>query len=192
MEFVRRALALKDQMRRGWQRVGIRCDSCGQGAADGRVRVARPESVADHTWGVALLALIASEERPALDRARLIELAITHDLAEAVVGDLIPGEYAHKGEKIARERRGLEDLVKTLPFPLRGLLLARFEELAASTSPEAQLVHELDKLEMAFQAARYRDQGVAPKDLAGFHDSAAGGVRDPLLASVLAKLRPPP
>lgn len=174
VEFIRRALALKDQMRRGWQRIGIE----------------RPESVADHTWGVALLALAAAEERPQLDRARLLELAITHDLAEAVVGDLIPGEYAHKGEKAARERRGLEDLVETLPLSLRGRLLARFEELASDSTPEARLVHELDKLEMAFQTERYHSQGRATgATLMPFHESADQGVRDAKLRDVLTRLR---
>lgn len=174
LEFLRRALSLKDQMRRGWQRIGIE----------------RPESVADHTWGVALLALAAAEERPHLDRARLLELAITHDLAEALLGDLIPGEYAHKGEKISRERRALEDLVDTLPLPLRGRILARFEELASYTSEEAKLVHQLDKLEMALQAERYHSQGRPSADLVAFHDSAAAGVSDPKLADALRRLRP--
>lgn len=173
LEFLQRALALKDQMRRGWQRIGI----------------ARPESVADHTWGVALLAIAAAEERPNLDRARLLELAITHDLAEATLGDLIPGEYAHKGEKIARERRALEDLVDTLPLPLRGRLLARFEELATNATPEAQLIHQLDKLEMALQAARYHSQGRPRSDMEGFFESAASGISDPKLAQALEKLR---
>lgn len=172
VEFVRRALALKDQMRRGWQRVGIE----------------RPESVADHTWGVSLLALILADQRAELDRARLIELAIVHDLAEAVIGDLVPGEYAHKGEKTARERRAMEDLVDTLPLPLRGRLLARFEELAHAASPEAKLVHELDKLEMAFQAERYRAQGEG-RDHDAFFASAEAGVRDRALSDALERLR---
>lgn len=173
VEFVRRALALKDEMRRGWQRIGIE----------------RPESVADHSWGVALLALAAAEDRPQLDRARLLELAIVHDLAEAVVGDLVPGEYAHKGEKIARERRGLEELVDTLPVALRARLLARFEELASDTSREAHLIHQLDKLEMAFQAARYSSQGSPAGDLAPFFDSAERAVGDARLADALRRLR---
>ena len=173
VEFVRRALALKDQMRRGWQRIGI----------------ARPESVADHSWGVALLALAAAESRPQLDRARLLELAIVHDIAEALLGDLVPGEYAHKGEKVARERRALEDLVDTLPLQLRGRLLARFEELASDSSEEAKLVHQLDKLEMAFQAERYHVQGTPASALEGFHDSAAKGVSDRALGDVLGRLR---
>ena len=173
LAFLQLAIHLKERPRRGWQRIGI----------------AQPESVADHSWGVALLALVAAEERPHLDRARLLELAIVHDLAEAVVGDMVPGEYAHKGEKVAKERRGLEEMVDTLPVALRGRLLARFEELASDASDEARLVHELDKLEMALQAARYREQGRPPADLAPFFESAARGVHDAKLADAVRRTR---
>ena len=172
MDFVRVALALKDQPRRGWVRVSP----------------PRVESVADHSWGVALLALVAAEARPELARARLLELALTHDLAEAVVGDLVPGEYAHKGEKTMRERAALEQMVEALPVALRGRLLARFEELASDASPEARLVHELDKLEMAVQAERYEKQGIAAHALAEFRASAEAGVRDVALRAAIERL----
>lgn len=170
--FVQQALALKDQPRRGWI----------------RATPPRVESVADHTWGVALLALVEAESRPELDRARLLELALVHDLAEAVTGDLVPGEYAHKGEKTAREREALEGMVGALPVALRGRILARFEELAADASPEARLLHELDKLEMAFQAERYERLGVPRDALQDFRDSAERGVRDGRLRDALERL----
>jgi putative hydrolase of HD superfamily len=170
IELVRRALALKDVARKGWLRVGVE----------------RPESVADHSWGVALLAIAAA---PAgMDRARLLELAITHDLCEVATGDLVPGDYADRAEKLSRERAGLETLVETAPLPLRRLLMDRFEELATDASPEARLVHELDKLEMAFQAERYAARGIDRERLADFHESAARAIRDPHLSSALSSL----
>jgi putative hydrolase of HD superfamily len=174
VELMRRALALKDAPRRGWQRVGI----------------ARPESVADHSWGVALLALLAAEPRPHLDRARLLELALVHDLGEVVTGDLVPGEYMDRAEKLARERAAFEALVEPAPLALRTRLLARFEELATGASAEARLVHELDKLEMAFQAERYAALGTPAETLTGFHESAALGVKDGGLKQALASLSP--
>lgn len=170
IEFVRRALALKDTPRKGWTRVGV----------------ARPESVADHSWGIALLVLAVAESRPHLDRARLLELAVVHDLAEAVTGDLVPGDYADRAEKLARERDALESLVEWAPLPLRTRILARFEEYLTSASEEARLVRELDKLEMAFQADRYGSQGVS--GVGAFVESARKGVHDPGLREALAKL----
>lgn len=170
VEFVRRAFALKDTARKGWTRVGVQ----------------RPESVADHAWGVALLALAVADARPGLDRARLLELALVHDLAEAVTGDLVPGDYADRAEKLGREREAMESLVEWAPIALRRRLLDRFEEYATSASDEAKLVHELDKLEMAFQADRYRARGVPVED---FLASADAGVKDEKLRQGLARLR---
>lgn len=171
--FVQQALALKDQARRGWLRAGV----------------GRPESVADHTWGVALLALAVADARPDLDRARLLELALLHDLPEAITGDLVPGEYASKGEKTMRERDALEGMIAPLPVALRARLMARFEELATDASPEARLIHELDKLEMAFQAERYERQGIASGKLDEFRASAAEGIRDAGLRDTVERLR---
>ena len=171
VEFVRRALALKDTPRKGWARVGV----------------ARPESVADHSWGIGLLALAVADARPALDRARLLELAVVHDLAEAVTGDLVPGDYADRAEKLGREREAMEALVEWAPLPLRRRVLDRFEEYATGASDEARLVRELDKLEMAFQADRYRSQGA--RGVEDFLESADKGVRDAALRQGLARLR---
>lgn len=172
VELARRALALKDTPRKGWRKAGIE----------------RPESVADHAWGVAFLALAVADARPHLDRARLIELALVHDLAEAVTGDLVPGDYKDRAEKLARERAGLEAMVEWAPLALRSRLIARFEEYVSGTSEEAALVRDLDKLEMALQAERYAAQGVERARLAEFVASARGAVKDPALRGVVERL----
>lgn len=173
LEFVRKALALKDTPRKGWFRAGV----------------ARPESVADHSWGVALLAFAVADGRPELDRGRLFELALLHDLAEAWTGDLVPGEYRDRAEKLAREREAVDILVEGASAPLRRRILDRFEELATDASAEARLVHELDKLEMAFQAERYERQGVAREKLDEYRASADRGIRDAKLAQAAERLR---
>jgi len=170
LAFLLRAEALKDQPRRGWR----------------RALVARPESVADHAWGVALLATLACPE--GVSRARAVELAILHDVCEAVVGDLVPGEYASREEKLARERAGLLAMLEGASDALRAQVLGAFDELAADATPEARFVHEIDKLEMALQAKRYQDKGVEPAALAPFRESAKHGVRSEALARALAML----
>ncbi|MFN7146928.1 MAG: HD domain-containing protein, partial [Myxococcota bacterium] len=66
----REAVLLKEVDRSGWTRIGV----------------PHPESVAAHSWGVALLALLRCP--PELDRHKLLAMAILHDLAEVRVGDL--------------------------------------------------------------------------------------------------------
>lgn len=170
LEFLRAALALKDAPRRGWERV-----------LDGQ----RIESVADHVWGVSLLALVLAEERPQLDRARLLETAIVHDLAEAVTGDLIPGEYGDRSEKARFEKEALTRLLEPASDALASRILARFDEYTAGSTPEARLVRDLDKLEMGLQADRYEAAGVPAPKLAEFRASAREAIRDPGLRALL-------
>lgn len=168
LAFVTQALALKDVARQGWFRAGIE----------------RPESVADHAWGVALLAATLAPER-GLDAGRALRLAVVHDVAEVVVGDLVPGEYESKEAKLRLERHGLEQILATASAVTRARFLADFDELAASTTPEARFVHELDKLEMGLQAKRYHAQGVAADRLKDFLQSARNGVQDPAFKRAL-------
>src|SRR5690606_30729890 len=74
--------------------------------------VPNPESVADHTWGMTLLLLMAFDRLEGhgeenLDRERALKLAIVHDLQEAITGDLVPGRAP---KEMTREEKGqLED-----------------------------------------------------------------------------------
>lgn len=172
LAFIEHALALKDVPRKGWLRTGV----------------ARPESVADHTWGVSLLGLVVGLER-GVDLVRVLELSIVHDVAEAVVGDLVPGEYASREEKLAREREGLAEMLRDAPEALRARLVQAFDELAEGKTPEARLVHQLDKFEMGLQAARYEAMGIPSGKLAEFRASAGHALKDDDLRDALHRAR---
>ena len=86
----------------------------------------RRESVAEHTWSVALMALLAGDhlERPVrLDSA--LAMAVLHDLAEAEVGDVLCFETGERrAGKAARERAAMERIAAMLPAPAGGRVLA--------------------------------------------------------------------
>ncbi len=142
----RAAFALKAVDRAGWKRVGV----------------PRPESVAAHSWGVALLALLRCP--PDLDRHKLLAMAILHDLAEVRVGDLTPYDGVTKEEKHRRERAAMDDLLADRPD-----LRAIWDEAEAGVSPEARLLKELDRADMGVQALLYGEAGF---DVAEFLASA--------------------
>ena len=48
----------------------------------------RQESVAEHSWRLALLAALVSDAFPGLDRERLLLLCLFHDIGEAFTGDI--------------------------------------------------------------------------------------------------------
>jgi putative hydrolase of HD superfamily len=170
---------LKHLYRQGWLRVGVAPERC--------------ESVAEHSFFVALLCLfLADAHFPALDRGRLLRMALLHDAAEARVGDVTPHDGVTREEKHRREREAARALLLGLP---RGEeYLALWEEYEAGQTPEARLVKEVDRLEMGLQARVYALQGAAG-DLSEFVASAERALSSPGLRALLdeaAALRPPP
>ncbi len=133
LDFLREAERLKSTLRSGFTSTG------------------RPESTAEHTWRLCLMALVFSEEFGNVDLLRLIKLCIVHDLGEALSGD-IPAVLQTEGfDKAAQERADLEVLTRALPPLKRAEILALWEEYEAASSPEAVLAKGLDKLETILQ-----------------------------------------
>ncbi len=136
--------------------------------------VPRPESIADHSFGVGVLALFLAEwvnqdpageglERP-LDVGRVVILALLHDLAESMLTDLPKRTSQLLGQEA--KHRAEEAVMARLLAPLPGG--AAYQELwaeyDAGSSPEARLVKDADKLEMVHQAIQYARQGVQGLD----------------------------
>lgn len=117
------------------------------------------ESVADHSFGVAALALVVGDLYPELDRAKLLATAILHDMAEALIGDL-PASASRlfgKAAKHGAERKAMIELLGGLP--LADGYLELWEEYSQAATPEARLVKALDRLEMLAQTLAYERAG---------------------------------
>ena len=148
VEFLRRAERLKTTIRSGYTSAG------------------RPESVAEHTWRLCLMALVLAPEFPEVDFARLIKICLVHDLGEAIGGDVPAPEQARRlaagvaTGKGDAERRDLLALLDTLPDDLRRELTALWDEYEGAASAEAKLAKALDKLETIMQ----HTQGQNPPD----------------------------
>ncbi|XP_028775458.1 HD domain-containing protein 2-like, partial [Neltuma alba] len=137
-----------------------------------RKDVKDPESIADHMYRMGLMALIASDI-PGIDRNKCIKMAIVHDIAEAIVGDITPSDGVSKEEKSRREREALDHMCKMLGGGSRASEVAElWMEYEANSSPEAKFVKDLDKVEMILQALEYEDE--QQKDLDEFFESTAG------------------
>ena len=75
----------------------------------------RHESVAEHSWRLALMAYLVSGQYPRLDMNRVIKMCLVHDLGEAVTGD-IPAFVKTEGNE-RDEARALREVVDKLPEP---------------------------------------------------------------------------
>jgi putative hydrolase of HD superfamily len=112
----------------------------------------RRESVAEHSWMIGLLALLLHRrlETPVrLDR--VLAMALVHDLAEAITGDLPYFAAGDRGAKQAAERAAMLRIAGLLPAADGAMLLDFWEEFEAGTTAESRLLRALDHLEVQAQ-----------------------------------------
>ena len=128
---------LKNTKRAGWIRSGI----------------SEPESVADHVFRTSFMAMILGDVF-GLDTCKLLKLALLHDLPEVLTGDITPYDKLTTTEKRKKEFEAFQTLVKNIP--LKDKYIALWEEFESQQSPEAKLIKNIDKFEMALQAHEYK------------------------------------
>ncbi len=163
-------MQLKRLFRQGWLKRGVAEADC--------------ESVADHSFGVALLALLAPLPADVpVDRGRAALLALVHELGEVYAGDITPVDGVSKEEKAALERASVDRVLEG--HPEAASIRALWEEFETESSPEARFVRQLDRLEMGLQAAVYRAEGKPRMD--EFLDSADRAVRSEELRALLRR-----
>ena len=109
----------------------------------------RRESVAEHSWQIALMAMLIAPEFPEADMSKVIRMCLIHDLGEAFTGD-IPAFDKTKadGEK---EDALFDAWVRTLPEPSREEFAALLTEMNALETLEAKIYKALDKMEALIQ-----------------------------------------
>lgn len=109
----------------------------------------RPESVAEHSWRLALMAMLLTGEFPELDLNRVIRMCLIHDLGEAFTGD-IP-TFVKTDADSRREGDLFDRWIQTLPADVRGEWESLLEEMNAQKTGEAKLYKALDRLEAVIQ-----------------------------------------
>lgn len=143
IEALLKTLELKEEKRTGWQ---LR-------------KIEEAESVADHSWGVALLVLIYGETED-INTDKALKMALVHDLGEAEIGDLptraveVDQEISDE-EKELKERKAISDLSKDLN---RHEIRHLWKEYSRKKSSEAKFVKDMDMIEMCLQALKYEKE----------------------------------
>ncbi|WP_064577081.1 HD domain-containing protein [Cupriavidus gilardii] len=142
LDFLREAERLKDVLR------------------SARTSSDRPESTAEHSWRLCLMAMVFADQLPELDWLKVLKLCIVHDLGEAIHGDIPATEQSASPGKSEQERHDLLALTCVLDASMRDSILSLWDEYEAAASPEAKAVKALDKLETLLQ----HNQGSNPPD----------------------------
>ena len=134
------------------------------------VSLSEVEDVAQHTFDVAALTLLLTDELERrgrkLDRERALSMAVVHDWAEASIGDFPYTALKHLGPigtKKRIERRALGDLLSGLRG--REKYQRLWQEYSEKRTPEARLVHAADYLSMLLQAIKYKERGNRSREL---------------------------
>ena len=109
----------------------------------------RPESVAEHSWRVALMAMLLSGEAEGVDLNKVLRMCVIHDLGEAITGD-IPSFWKTEADT-AKEDKEVFALAESLPEPVRSEWKELFAEMIEMKTPEARVYKALDKLEAVLQ-----------------------------------------
>ena len=130
---------LKDVIRTGW--------------IDWKVNRERVESIAEHIFGVQMLAIaMKSEYQYDVDLLKVIYMIAIHELGETVIGDLTQFQI----DKIQKEKIEHEAVHKILSSLIDGEQIEKlFLEFDAHETTEAMFAYQCDKLECDIQCKLY-------------------------------------
>jgi len=109
----------------------------------------RHESVAEHSWRAALMALLLRDEFPEADMDKVIRMCLIHDLGEAFTGD-IPA-FEKTGEDEQKEEELLDRWVASLPAGLSAEWAELYREMGERKTLEAKIYKAIDGLEAVIQ-----------------------------------------
>ena len=109
----------------------------------------RRESDAEHSWHFALMAMLLAEyaDPEKVDCARVIRMALVHDLIEIYEGDTFAYDVQGNQDKRQRETEAADKLFALLPEDQAAEIRALWEEFDAMETPDAQYAAAIDRLQ---------------------------------------------
>jgi putative hydrolases of HD superfamily len=171
LDFFKNSLNLKNISRQGWI---------------DKLSIEQPESVADHSYSMAVMAMVISDLEN-YDSEKILKMVLLHDLAESKIGDFVPGQIS-KEEKEKIENNAFYEIIEKLPVSIKSKYVKIWKEYQSKTSPESQIVHQVDRLEMALQAKMYQKSGSSKEDISSFLETAKSEITHPKLKELFRKI----
>jgi len=171
LDFLKTAINLKKIHRQGWI---------------DKLSITNPESVADHSYSMAIMGMIISDLEN-YNSEKIIKMILLHDLAESEIGDYTPGEIPIE-KKNELENKAFLKILENLPDSIKSQYLSIWKEYQENNSSESQMVHQLDKLEMALQAKTYQTDGHSKEKLESFFESTKNDIINPKLKELFRNI----
>lgn len=161
---------LEEVKRAGWVREGI----------------PDPQSIAEHSFGTTVLAREFAGYFPGVDRNRLFQMALFHDVGEAATGK---DRVAQRWEKVDWKKFAWKTRVELSALRRENVpkqVLSLWLEYERQETPEARALREIEKFEMALQALIYERK--TGKDLSEFFVSARTWLRNRHLLKLFSEI----
>ena len=171
IDFFKTAANLKNIPRQGWI---------------DKLSIDNPESVADHSYSMAIMSMVISDLE-GNDSEKILKMALLHDLAESKIGDYTPGQISDEKKK-ELENDAFFEITKNLPDKIKSEYLKIWQEYQENNSPESDIVHQLDRLEMTLQAKAYQNNGHHIEKLEPFFESAKKDITNPKLKELFRNI----
>jgi len=160
IEFAKLIGKLKNVKRTGWKIRGVK----------------NPESVAEHSYRTALLAMLIADKE-GLNTEKLVKMALLHDLEEAINGDIPTLEKVKLDKKklFEKNKKTVQKSLSVLPKNLQKEYLDIWIESQKCKTKYAKLLKQIDYIEMMIQCLEYeKSQPGVKKNLVDFWENVSG------------------
>lgn len=132
------------------------------------------ESISDHMYRMSIITMFAPASLSSrINIPHCMKMALIHDMAEALVGDITPVDGVPKAEKSRRESTTMEYLTNGLLGSVNSGMTGKeikdiWQEYEDGQTLESHFVHDVDKLELVLQMLEYERSSNGEKELAEF------------------------
>lgn len=158
---------LKHSPRRGWE----------------LCKVQNHEQVAGHMYSMAMMTFLLGNNST-LDRLKCLQLALVHDLAESIVGDITPHDNVPEAKKHEMEDDAMKEITGDLGETGK-MIYDLYKEYEAKETAEAKFVKDLDRFDLLFTASQYEKRDNTPKKLQEFFDTTKDKFQHPFICKLV-------
>jgi len=141
LEFLKVVGKCKNLKRTGWVRKGVD----------------EPETVASHMYRMAVMGMLLPQSAD-IDKSRVIKMALVHDMAEAIVGDITPHCGVSQTDKYTLEKQALLKMTDHISNrDIAEEIISLWQEYEDASTDVAKMVKDFDKFDMVLQAYEYEN-----------------------------------
>lgn len=131
----------------------------------------RVENDAEHTWQLALMAMVLSEHsREPVELMQVIKMLLIHDIVEIDAGDTFAYDHAAQASQAEREFKAADRIFAILPEDQAREFRALWDEFELKATPEARFANAMDRLQPSLhnfltEGGTWRTSGVTSADV---------------------------